>query len=143
MSLKAAAAKVLERSCSRNWNATSPETPRNSGAISGHQKVAPAQHIATAEIERRIRAMAARWDYAPDELAEAFASAQRLVEHDEATAVPVVPDSQDAKRVQCGTCRHWCEYRPHLGHCAKGHHHAIAGNWATTWCECADYAGGD
>jgi len=74
MSLKAAAAKVLERSRSRNSDATSPETPRNSGAISDHDKVAPAQHIATAEIERRIRAMAARWNYAPDELAEALTS---------------------------------------------------------------------
>ncbi|MCP5299150.1 MAG: hypothetical protein H6954_05535 [Chromatiaceae bacterium] len=42
--------------------------------------------------------------------------------------------------VQCGTCTHWREYRPHLGHCDRGHRQAIGGNWATTRRQCEGYA---
>jgi|GEM_PF-3913276 len=49
------------------------------------------------------------------------------------------PELWSRATVKCGDCKHWREYRPHLGHCDKGHREAIAGNWGTTPRVCDDY----
>ena len=128
MSLKAAALRALERNRTRNLGATDPTTTCNSGAISE-----------SADLESRIRTMAKRWDYAPDELAEALALAaadpvgwERLCTHDQAASKPESEeqDTQPLQTVRCADCQHYQRTNhPHLGHCTLGENEASVGLW--------------
>jgi len=126
MSLKGAAQRVLQRNSARNASATTTATPRNIPAT----------------LDSRVRAMAARWHYAPDELAEAqrlavedLAAWRRLVEHHERLRYAVADESPEQQPI-FGRCADCTQYRrtthPYLGHCAAGAPEPVAGLWGTT-----------
>jgi len=92
-----------------------------------------------ADLENRIRKMAARWEYAADELTESLFLAAadpvgwgRLCTHDQAMWRPESEeqDTQPLQTVRCADCQHYQRTNhPHLGHCTQGEIEASVGLW--------------
>ena len=95
-----------------------------------------------------IEAMASRWKYEPDELAEALQLAEtdpegwaRLLAHDEAVSAPHPEEwGQPPETVRCADCSHYqTTNHPHLGHCTQGEIEAVVGLWDSSRHICAQH----
>ena len=100
-------------------------------------------------LKTRIHAMAERWDYAPDELAEALSLAaadpvgwDRLCMHDQSMSKPEPEewDTQPLETVRCADCQHYQRTNhPHLGHCVHEEIEAVVGLWDSDRRLCESY----
>lgn len=127
--------------------------PLQDGAVTLVTPVTPKKEHARRESElpERIHAMAERWQYSADEIAEALRLAVaapadwlRLIEHDKTLAGGIrVPEELPAVPRVTGRCADCRSYRrtthPHLGHCARGAPEPAGGLWATTWRYCEQF----
>jgi len=96
-----------------------------------------------------ILAMAERWEYASDELAEALSLAaadpvgwDRLCTHDQAIWRPESEerDTQPLQTVRCADCQHYQRTNhPRLGHCVQGEIEAVVGLWDSDRRLCESY----
>lgn len=105
-------------------------------------------------LAERIRAMAMRWQYTPEELVATLEAARNdpegwrfVVEHDERNglayrAIFGLPEPGiGPQTVRCCDCRHFEQTdHPHLGHCAEGQPANPAGLWSTDTRLCERFA---
>ena len=100
----------------------------------------------SAALTARILAIADRWRYSPDELAETLTLAERdptawrtLVKHDERLHGVALPEPQPTHG-RCADCAHYQRTtHPHLGQCAAGEPEPAGGLWDSTWRRCGQF----